>query len=399
LKEWEKAMNKTIKEQIKSITTRIDRTSLVILILFLSFYLFSSIYSLDMREFSEGEDEIINVMHAIKLSNFTSSPEQLMRPFVINRLPFAYLFITPVPLFFPSNEITLRLPGIIFGVLIIPLLFITTENMFGRKTALISVAFYVCSGIFSINRLTLGIGTCIFFILFSFTFFSKSLKVLETTKSSRLLSYSALSLLIASLTFQDSVMFSFPILFLVIYRHIRQNIALRVIIRRVFIFGGLYYGGLLLYYILGFGVYAIYQNMQNNPIQPANFEPVVHWVRRLEGAAMTNNNLETYFNAYTSYNSMPFVVLLCIGLIFSFVKNKKQVLTILFFIAPHALAWLIIIDGPLLEHPLFILPLLCALAASGIVCLFDFLSKHNTPIAYLYGATIVIALSGSYLPI
>ena len=79
-----------------------------------------------------------------------------------SRPPLTYLFAVQFLWILPLNEFTLRLPYALFGIFQLPLVFKTSEMLFGRRVAVVAMAIFACSGMFAINRLSFGISVYVF---------------------------------------------------------------------------------------------------------------------------------------------------------------------------------------------------------------------------------------------
>ena len=92
-----------------------------------------NLYAAGSFEFSEGEDEITNVLHAMRIADFYREPVSLGSLLVQERPPLSYLFAVPFLWVLPVNEFTLRLPHALFGILQLPIVFGIANALFGKR--------------------------------------------------------------------------------------------------------------------------------------------------------------------------------------------------------------------------------------------------------------------------
>jgi hypothetical protein len=367
------------------------------LILATALYLFSSLVTLSSREFSEGEDEIVSVEDAIAFSKFTVDPKWVLYPFVTERMPFAYLFLSPVTLFSPVNELTLRLPNILFGAATVWLLFALGQLLFDNRTALLSVSLYVCSGAFAVNRLTIGISNCVFFVTLSLLFLTRYIASNRVMMTSRSLILSATALLIASLTFQDSLMFAMGFLFSFAMISFGRNASIQPVLRSILLFSAILVGGLVLYYLGGIAIYIVRQCFVHQPIDVLSFGPIAHLMKRSEGVLSRINVLE-YLRTYADYNSLIYALVLSLGILLSLAKRGAKTLHIFIFAAPHAFTWMFLVKGSLFEHPLFALPVFAVVASMGYINAWDWLrAKQYRGLSFLLLALYSVSLLYSFV--
>ena len=359
-------------------------------------YVYASILNLHHFELTRrggSNDEFVSVFHAITVSQNWHSPRSIYWLLVSQRMPFAYLFIVPITFFVPLNELTLRLPNILFGAAIILVLYPLAKRVFNRTTAILSILLYLSSGMFAVNRLTLGVSNCVFFITLGFFFLTRINREAKTFQY-RYVIYSALSLLVANLTFQDVLMFSFGgIAVLLIMQHQFKwppSIGRRYIV----IFCSIYWGTFFLYYLSSIIAFGLYNYIMHRPIDFRALGTIAQYIERTHNG-IGNNNLLPYIRTYLSYNSLPHSVVFFIGLALSFLVKNRYILLIWSYTGFHVLAWMFIMPDRLFEHPLFTLPLFSLIASASYDEIF-YKIRHSRYIYFFSYATFIGLCGGSY---
>ena len=111
---------------------------------------------------SEANDEAGTSLLSLRLANVVNDPISHGPIFTHSRPPSTYLFSVPFRWILPLNEFTLRLPYALFVIFQLPLVFKTSEMLFGRRVGVVAMAIFACSGMLAINRLLFGISVYVF---------------------------------------------------------------------------------------------------------------------------------------------------------------------------------------------------------------------------------------------
>lgn len=147
---------------------------LLIIIIFLG--LFLRFYSLEEFPIQLSHDEVTQFYDAISIAQTGRDIYGNFMPFIFESIhdfkPPFYTYITiPFYLIFGDREITIRLPGAVFGVLLIPAVFIFVLKLLKNKNIALVSAFFTAIAPFEIwfSRKSFESGAGIFLILLGFS--------------------------------------------------------------------------------------------------------------------------------------------------------------------------------------------------------------------------------------
>jgi len=243
------------------------------------------------------------------------------------------------------DELFMRLPSAIVGILSVYVLYLLTKNLFNKKVALISALFFSLNGIYiAFARILQYQIYYVFFGLLSFYLLTKYLKDQQT----RNLLLSAFSMGIAFLFHYDAIFFLIPSLAYILYQEKETPKNLKVYLINYAMPLGLLVG---IYYI----PYLIFGAFRHNTLD--------YLLGRVAGRKLRpSNNLYT-LNIYNPlYLSFVYLAFSIFGL--KKVHDRKIQILLIWFLVPFTLFQLIIKNSGTHIHN-FILPLII-LSAVGI---------------------------------
>ena len=324
-----------------------------------------SVYAAGSFEFSEGEDEVIGVINAMRVADSYHNAFSLLAALTLERPPLSYLAGVPLLWFLPVTEFTLRLPYVVFGILQLPLVFAISYHLFGRRASGVATVLFISSGIFAINRLTLGISVFIFLELLAFYWFISFAKY---GKKNRIV-WSFLATLAATLAFQDGAMFALSLGFMaVIVSGLSREVITGI---------SLYVFGLITYAMTVICSYYFQALWFGHDFHFFEIGAIDHLIGRSGGLHPSNILNFEYFQTIAYYISVPLSALLLIGLLLVVVNLRRSqrigIYWAIGFVLPHLLVWQFLSSR--LEHPVFIFPIFSILAAVGLCHAFDVLKN------------------------
>ena len=324
-----------------------------------------SVYAAGSFEFSEGEDEVIGIINAMRVADSYRKPFSLLAALTLERPPLSFAVGVPFLWFLPVTEFTLRLPYVIFGILQLPLVFGISYHLFGRRASGVATLLFITSGLFAINRLTLGISVFIFLELLAFYWFVIFAKF---GKGNRIV-WSFLATLAATLTFQDGAMFALSLgVMAVIVAGLSREVLIGI---------SLYVFGLLTYAMAVICSGYLQTLWFDRAFHFFEIGAINHLIGRSRGVHFSNILDLEYFQTIAYYISVPLSALLIIGLLLIIINFRRSERIAVYwtfgFVLPHLVVWQFLSSR--LEHPVFIFPVLSILAATGLCHAFDVLKN------------------------
>ena len=314
-------------------------------------WLLLSLWQIGAYPLTEGDDEALGVLMGFRLASVFDNPIAFGSPFIQGRPPLSYLPTTIGAHLFPVNEFTLRLPYALIGALQMPLLLALTNRAFGRRAAAFAGVMLLGTGLFAINRLTLGTG------VFMTLELAGALLLLRYVASSdrRWLILSAMSLAAATLTFLDGAVLLAAVISFAWWKHRnRQDMGIAILSS---------VGVLVAFAVLSLIASNIYSNGVYADGVLVERGIFTHFTNRISGIGLPDSG---FFGSWLVYVGVPIVLLLLIGLAEAIIHRRSHrtaVILLLGLAAVHALPWLFL--EPRLEHLVFTVPLVLAVAGFG----------------------------------
>jgi 4-amino-4-deoxy-L-arabinose transferase-like glycosyltransferase len=283
-----------------------------------------------------------------RLASAFEDPIAFGLPFAHSRPLFSYLPTTIRAHLLPVNEFTLRLPYALIGALQMPLLLLLTIRAFGRRAVGFAGVMLLGTGLFAINRLTLGISV---FIVFELAGALLMLRYAELKDRKWLISAAAL-LATSALTFFDGALLLAAALGFAWWTHRdKRDFGLSVLASA---------GVLVAFAALSMIAISIYSNgasFGNGLVQQDLFS---QFVDRAGGIGLPDIG---FFESWFVYVGVPVVLLLLIGLVEALIHSRSHrtaLMLLLGLAAANAVPWLFL--EPRMEHPAFAAPLVIAVA-------------------------------------
>ncbi len=342
-------------------------------------WLLLSLWQIGAFPLAESSDEAANVLLGFRLAWFVDDPVAIASPFTQGGPLFSYLPSVFGAHLLPVSEFTMRLPYALVGAAQMPLLLALTSMVFGRKAAAIAGLMLLGSGLFAINRLTLGTSV---FIVFELAGALMLVRYLESGQR-RWLVLASVALAAATLTFVGGVLLLIAALaFAWRKKKDRRDLEMAVLAGPVVLFGLV-----LVSSIVGL----TFSNWQG---APAEFTGANVFARLFSSARTFEFSVSDYAGIWTVYVGVPVVTLVLIGLVEAAIHNRASRLPILVLMglaAAHTLPWLFL--DPRMENPVLVAPLVMAVAAFGWVQLIRQLSSVVAQAAVAM-AVASVALAG-----
>lgn len=314
-------------------------------------WLLLSLWQIGAFPLAEGDDEALGVLMGFRLASASEDPMALGSPFVQGRPPLSYLPTTLGAHLLPVSDFTLRLPYALIGALQMPLLLALAGRAFGRRAAAFAGLMLLGTGLFALNRLTLGIS------VFITVEIAGALLLLRYVESGdrRWLVLSAIAFAAAALTFPDGVFLLAAALAIGWWK--RRS-------RRDFGFAMLAGPGMLAAFtVLSLVASRLYSNWSGVDGGLSERGIFGHLAARSGGIGLPGSG---FFEIWLVYVGVPVVLLALIGVVEALMHSKPHrvaVILLLALAAAHAIPWLF--AEPRLEHPVFVVPLLLAVAGFG----------------------------------
>lgn len=324
----------------------------------------------------DGDDEALSVLAGFRLASAFEDPIAFGSAFVHGWPSLSYLPTALGAHLFPVNDFTLRLPYALIGALQMPLLLALASRAFGRRAAAFAGLMLLGTGLFAINRLTLGISV---FMVLELAGALLLLRYVES-KERRWLIFSAVSLAAAALTFFDgAVLLAAAILFAWWKHRSRRDTSIAVLASA---------GVLVAFAVLSLIATSLYSNRVYAGGGLSERGLFSHFADRAGGIGLPDTG---FFESWLVYVGVPVVLLLLIGLAEALIHIKTHrtaAALLLGLAAAHAVLWMFL--EPRLEHPVFAVPLVIAVAGFGWAQL---LRKLNSVAAQSMVAMAVAAIA------
>ena len=305
-------------------------------------------------------DETHVVTAAAQFLHGIISPKLFGSIFIFGHPPIRVLINIPFMLLFGTTEHVMRFPHALFGTLSTILVYLIGEKSFGRQQGIIAALLYAVSGVSAVNRQSQGVGVYTFLLLLALFYYLRYFDENSERKSNQFFLIATISLIIATYTYLEAVVFWVPIIaFLVLQqgRTIYQN---KSILRTLFLYGfalGLYFFFWSYLPILAHQLGYVNKEISGN---------LPHILGR-GSEIQFYNNIGEVFLQYVSYNSIFFVILLTAGL-FAFlllIRKTHSNWFCFFYGIPHFLVWAVLFQQ-IVMHPMYDMPFFTILAGAGL---------------------------------
>lgn len=316
-------------------------------------WLLLSLWQIGAFPLTESESEAANVIFGFRLASAFEDPVAFGSVFIQGQLPLSYLPSALGAHLLPVNDFTLRLPYALVGAMQMPLLLALTSQVFGRRAAALAGLMLLGTGLFVINRLTLGVSVFMVFELAGALFL---LRYIESERR-RWLIFSAVAFAAATLTFTDGWLLLAAALAIAWWKHrSRADTGFATLVGLVLVIG---------FMLISVLVGLIYKNSQSVPPELANPSLFSGMFSSLGTFGISFDDIS---DAWIIYVGVPVLSLALIGLVEAAVHNRAArvpILVLLTLAAAQIVPWLLL--EPRSEHPVFAVPLVLAVAAFGWV--------------------------------
>jgi hypothetical protein len=323
---------------------------LLVIIIFIS--IFFHFYRLDLLEFV-GEDEALVMNKIVRLLHWRTDVRNLGSLLTAAHPPLRYLVSLPFVYFFGATEFWLRFPHALAGVLAVYWIYRISSLVFGHRSGLLAALVLSVSSISAAYRSANGIGVFTLFVLVALECLIRSEHSNTPGNITKWLSFTSLSLGLATITFLEGVVFVLPVVYFIYKRKLKWKIMVKPFVIYVFFAGG----------------YLLIWNILPKILSILGFLPPVlggnasHLIKRL--SLLGDFNLIDTIGAIIVTNSLPmFLFFIGIGFIQKKYLWQKARIPILYFV-PHVILWLFVFQNPC-GHGAYVTPLLALLIGGGV---------------------------------
>lgn len=344
---------------------------------------FFHFYNLGYSELSNDETEA--VIYSAYLAHGIDHPFLLGSLFIFSHPPVRILVNIPFMLLFGASETVMRFPHALFGALAIIPLYLIGERLYGKKEAMLACLFYAVSGVSAINNESQGVGIYLFFVLLALYYLVLFLNDKEPERESSHLLRASISLIIATYTYLEAVVFVLPILYFVIRKKGFSAWKEQTIRRAAMV----YLAGVLVYFTFWWLMPNVAHRL--GYINKSSGGNVFHIFDRFSELGSFNGLL--ILKQYIEYNSFFSVFLLILGITAGayLLRKEEGFFVNSLYLLPHIFAWTFILRN-IVMHPMYDFPLVALLAAAGLIKLLDILKNRAQLLRQGLMVTIALCL-------
>ncbi len=331
--------------------------------------IFFYFYNLGLSEFVN--DETIAINYLVRVMYGSVNPLFAGSLFIYAHPPVRLLVNIPFALLFGMSETALRFPHALFGSLAIFPLYHIGLRLYGKQTALLASLLYAISGASAVNRQAQGVGIYVFFILLAFYYLIQFINENEPTQASRYLLFVSISLIVASYTYLEAIMFVLPVIYFIIKKKGMISFLKDKGTQRA---SALYIIALMTYFALWNIMPQIAHKLGYIHIENAG--NISHLSERLSSIGAFN--LFNIFTQYIQYNSWFYFLILLMGFVavgYSGWREKETRINMI-YLFPHLIVWVVLFKN-IMMHPMYDLALIALLAASGLIKLSTWFKTHS----------------------
>lgn len=366
-----------------------ERSRIVLLLLCLIIVsLFFHLYHLQYGELSNDETNAATA--SVEFMHGFINPVFFGSLLIYDHPPIRILVNVPFILLFGTSEAVMRFPHALFGALATMIVYLIGRKAYGRKEAILACSLYAVSGVSAINNNMEGVGIYVFFTLLALYYLLLFLEDRESKSEARHLLLAVASLIVATYTYLEAVVFIIPVLYFA-WRKKGSSILKD---RGCRLAGLVYLSALVVYCVVWSIMPAVaYRLGYINKVSAGNFS---HIADRASGVTIYNNTVDIFLQ-YVSYNSIFSVALLLVGITvgFYFLRGKREFVVNSLYLLPHIFVWAFLLR-PIMYHALYDFPFLALLAAAGLGRLLDAIKDRPKFIRFgvVSGVVLSIILAG-----
>lgn len=334
---------------------------------------FLAFYNLGYSELQGDEATLIR--HTIFFLHGFEVPELFGAIFLYHWGPIRVLTELPFVYFFGLAEFWIRFPHAALCVISMVLIYVIGRYLYSNNIGLISALLFSISGMNPAYRIAVGGSIQIFTNLLTFYFLIKLNEEQNEDKANLYLLLVSVAYALSILTMIEAILFLPGILFILAQKISTGIISKKRIMKAAFVFSVL----VLPYYI----IWAII------PMFFPSAAGQMHVLNRLtEGFGI---NLYGAFVFLSCYNSVIYIVLICIGIFASFAGIQNKTKLIYLYVLPY-LFFYIILAPKTPGHVMIVLPFLIIPASKGLFNIYDYVAAKKVPI-YRYTLVLLFIIS------